>query len=195
MIPALTVFYQGQGAVSADNLNTFVPTCDGVAYLRNFTGLAGMKVYLGGYNTPGDGGQGFFYWNSSGTRPDDNGVTCIQPYGAATGEWQRMPAPNSISGTAITSGTSALIPNGQAMTVLVLSSPAPFTVSLPPTPVANETHYIKDGSGNASTYPITVSGNGYLIDGSTTAEIGVNYGCLFLWFNGSTNMWNVLSQV
>ena len=49
--PALTQYVQGQGAVSADGLNTFLQTCDTIAQLRSFIGTAGIQVYVRGTAT------------------------------------------------------------------------------------------------------------------------------------------------
>lgn len=94
-VPALNVAYQGISQTSADQLNTFMQTCNVITDLRAFVGITGMKVFMGGYVAEGDGGQGNFYWNASGTGPDDNGVTNIVPTGAALGCWTRLGIPNN----------------------------------------------------------------------------------------------------
>ena len=38
---------------------------------------------------PNDGSGGWFYWNSTGTEPDDN-LNYIVPTGTTTGEWERL---------------------------------------------------------------------------------------------------------
>jgi hypothetical protein len=88
--PQLTVSVDGQGTVSADQLNTLEQTCDTVAQLRSFVGIAGIQVFVRGITAPNDGGQGAFYWNAGGTAPDDNGATTVVPYGAGSGEWTRL---------------------------------------------------------------------------------------------------------
>lgn len=90
--PALAVQINGGSPVSGDNLNTYEQTCDNVAELRGFVGVTGVQVYIRGTTTANDGGQGPFYWNSTGTAPDDNGVTTIVPTGVGTngGEWTRV---------------------------------------------------------------------------------------------------------
>lgn len=93
--PDLTVFVTGGGAVTGDNLNTFVQSADTMAELRAFVGIQGIQVFVRGTAAPNDGGQGFFYWNVNGTAPDDNGVTTVVPYGSGSGEWTRLN--NSIS--------------------------------------------------------------------------------------------------
>lgn len=89
--PALFVQQPGIGAVSADNLNTYMQTCDNAAQLRAFTGNIGVQVFMRGTSAPNDGGQGTFWWNYTATSPvDDNGVTTIVPYGAGQGCWSRI---------------------------------------------------------------------------------------------------------
>lgn len=88
--PSLQVYIQGQGSVNSDNLNTFEQTCNNVVDLRAFVGALGVQVYMRGYVSAGDGGQGEFYWNASGTGPDDNGITNIVPTNAAVGCWTRL---------------------------------------------------------------------------------------------------------
>lgn len=88
--PALTVAVQGQGAASADQLNTYLQGCVNVAQLRTFPGAQGMTIYLQGYASPSDGGQGNFYWNTTSTAADDNGVTTVAPSSVPTGRWLRL---------------------------------------------------------------------------------------------------------
>lgn len=87
--PELTVFQQGVGVVSGDQLNTFESTCDTLAELQAFVGAPGVQVYLRGYNAPGDGGQGPFYWNASASGPANN-TTIVVPNAAASGAWLRL---------------------------------------------------------------------------------------------------------
>lgn len=90
-IPQLSTYSNGQSsAVTGDQLNTFMQSGINVVGLRSFIGLSGMIVYMSGFTTSGDGGQGAFYWNSTGTGPDDNGITNIVPNGAAQGCWTRI---------------------------------------------------------------------------------------------------------
>ena len=88
--PQLTIYADGVGTVSGDGLNTFTSSCDTAAELRSFVGIQGIQVFIRGTASPGDGGQGNFYWNINGTAADDNGVTTIVPSGAGSGEWTRL---------------------------------------------------------------------------------------------------------
>lgn len=84
--PQLTAQIQGQGTVSADQLNTYGQWCVNVTQLRNFIGLPYMEVFLEGLVSPGDGGQGIFYWNPTSLGPD-NGTTIIVPQPGVPGAW------------------------------------------------------------------------------------------------------------
>jgi hypothetical protein len=88
--PSLAVFQTGGAAVTGDNLNSMVQSCDTMSELRALVGVAGMQIFVRGQSAPNDGLQGNFYWNVNGTAPDDNGVTTVVPYGAGSGEWTRI---------------------------------------------------------------------------------------------------------
>lgn len=88
-VPQLNAAIQGQGTISADNLNTYIQTAQTSSELRVFTGLPGMVVQLQGIIFANDGLGGFFYWNPSGTEPDDN-FNYIMPNGTGSGEWERI---------------------------------------------------------------------------------------------------------
>jgi len=84
--PQLFAQIQGQGTVSADNLNTYTQWCVNITQLRAFIGLTGMMVFVEGSSSPGDGGQGLFYWNATSIGPD-NGTTIIVPQPGVAGAW------------------------------------------------------------------------------------------------------------
>jgi len=96
--PANAVYTSGTGAapVTADGFNTFCQFQINYSGLKGFTGLANMTVYMQGYTSPNDGGQGMFYWSTT-TGTDDGGVTTIVPNGSTSGCWLRS-APNLIIG-------------------------------------------------------------------------------------------------
>lgn len=96
MIGQPAVQIDGQGAVTADNLNTMVQTATLANNLRSVTGLTGMLAMLAGITAPNDGGQGTFYWNSASTAPDDN-FTIIRPSGVSAGAWVRLVTVFSLS--------------------------------------------------------------------------------------------------
>lgn len=89
--PVLGTYTNGVAAVTGDQFNTFCQTCNNVNDLRGFIGVTGVQVFMRGYTSVADGGQGEFYWNASSTATDDGGVTTIAPSGATTGRWIRIP--------------------------------------------------------------------------------------------------------
>jgi hypothetical protein len=112
--PQLTAYVQGQGSVSADQLDTFEQTCDTVAELRGLTGVPGLQVFVRGYNTPGDGGQGPFYWNPTSTAADNNGASVIQPTGSlGAGRWIRLGG--SLQVGPYDAAAFGILPNGMDM--------------------------------------------------------------------------------
>ena len=88
-VPSNRVQQQGLGAVNADDSNTYQQTVLNIAALRDFIGLTYMTVYLLGYVTPGDGGQGQFVYIASSTAADD-GINVVRPVGQTTGAWLRQ---------------------------------------------------------------------------------------------------------
>lgn len=86
--PTPTVFVQGVTPVSADNLNSFVTGGLLLANLQSFVGTQGMTVATIGNVAAGDGGQGLWYWNPTGSAND--GVNNVAPPAAAVGCWTRI---------------------------------------------------------------------------------------------------------
>jgi hypothetical protein len=116
-------------AVTPDQLNTYVQLCDTVADLRGFIGVANQTVQLLGTAAPGDDGQGVFYWNPTGTAPDDNGATTVIPSGSSpgNGEWTRLPVSGGLGSVAnndvianISGGVA--IPVGNTLTAIIDSA-------------------------------------------------------------------------
>lgn len=87
--PLPAVYQPGIGAVSADNLNTFIQGVLNFAQLRTFTGLSNMAVNVLGGVSANDGNQGLFYYSDTSTATD-NGSTVIVPNGALVGAWLRL---------------------------------------------------------------------------------------------------------
>lgn len=119
-LPALLVYLDGPIAVTADNLNTFVQSCDDANDMRGLTGITGMSLLARGLDSAGDGGGGNFYWNATATGPDDN-LNTIMPYGSTQGAWLRQ---TSEAQTVNASGASTGITTGvtTAMCSLTLTA-------------------------------------------------------------------------
>ncbi len=186
MIPQLNVAVQGQGVITADNYNTYNQTCDNAAQLRGFVGIAGIQVYIRGYVTSGDGGQGNFYWNASGTIPDDGGITTIVPNGGNPGEWTRLDsaggAASSLNGI-LTNNVNIDLVGGTGMTVtpvpaskqIILSSTGVLTVNnLAPSTgnivISGGSNINVSSSGNTITLTATGSGTGDMVGSINLAQ-------------------------
>lgn len=87
--PQLTVYANGPIAVTGDQLNTFMQTCDTAAQMRGLIGVIGQSIFARGIASANDGLGGFFYWNSTAAGPDDN-LNTIVPAGAKLGAWVRV---------------------------------------------------------------------------------------------------------
>lgn len=71
-----------------------------------------------------------------------------------------------------------------------LAAPGPVAVSLPAGQVG-QVFYLKDGTGDAATNPITITPNGAeTIDDVATATINTNYGALTLVYTGAK--WEII---
>ena len=93
--PSPAVQYAGVGTVGADQYNTYLQAVLNIAQLRTFTGLANMVVACLGTSAPLDGGQGFYYFNSTSTAAD-NGSTVIVPTGATSGAWLKWAGTSNV---------------------------------------------------------------------------------------------------
>lgn len=72
--------------------------------------------------------------------------------------------------------------------LILCNHTAPIDITLPLIPEEHKEYTVKDKSGAASTFPITVKGNGKLIDGLSTLLISSNYGSVDFIYDGTD--WN-----
>lgn len=96
-VPANLLYTQGTGAppITADNLNSFIQVSPTLSNTRSFSGVQNQGVYLQGYSSANDGGQGNFVW-VLGTGTDDGGITTIVPTGNTSGYWSRISNSSAI---------------------------------------------------------------------------------------------------
>jgi hypothetical protein len=66
------------------------------------------------------------------------------------------------------------------------------TVYAPSNPTSGQRFQVKDGNGHSVSFPITVDGNGFLIDGSPTIVLNTGYEALELTFD--TTQWYITSS-
>jgi hypothetical protein len=154
--PQLTRFVTGQGATTGDMLNTFAQTCDTYAQLRAFVGTTGIQVFARGTAAPNDGGQSFFYWDSSAIGPDNN-FTIIIPPAAASGGWVRITESNAGFFYAVDTGSvnslAITLPQGLAAlpvgTIIIVNAAHTTTTTTPTLSVNGSTPVtITDPLGN-----------------------------------------------
>ncbi len=133
-VPANLIYTQGTGApaITADNLNTFIQTETTLAAARGFSGTQNQQIFLQGYSSANDGGQGNFVW-ILGSGTDDSGVTTIVPTGNTSGYWSRISnssviySPQTVNNAAGTTLTAANVTNQ----VLIRSGAAGVTDAFP----------------------------------------------------------------
>lgn len=73
---------------------------------------------------------------------------------------------------------------------LIVASGA-TTINMPIAPSDGERHIIKDSLGTAGTTPVTISGNGFLIDGAATAILNNNYQAMEFIFSSVLGRWQI----
>lgn len=82
------------------------------------------------------------------------------------------------STTTLTTGFNGFVSVGN-------TTSAPITVTMPSSPTTSQKITIKDIVGNASLYPITISGGAALIEGASTLVLTYNYSWVDLIYTGS----------
>ena len=136
--PKLTTYNTGTPAtaITGDQLNTFIQSCDSVIQLRAFVAQPGQMVYVRGFSTINDGGQGFFYY-ALGNATDDGGITTVVPTTYPAAYWYRSSGLNTISQNYVrntTTGQSTITANytpGYVLVYLngVLLAPSDYTAT------------------------------------------------------------------
>lgn len=75
---------------------------------------------------------------------------------------------------------------------IIADTTTPVTIILPLNPVSGQTLSIKDNTGLAGSNPITIQGNGKMIDSQADYTIQFNWGFVGLIYNGT--QWNVINN-
>jgi len=137
------------------------------------------------YGGPGDRIAGQLYYDVQFTGGNLSNVTLtdVTINGVTTAR----------SETIITApGNYAALPADYVITINKIT-PEITTVTLPASPSTSQSYIIKDGAGNAASFPITIDGNGKTVDGQTTQILDIDYESAELIFNGTE--WNVIGSV
>lgn len=114
--PALTVFSNGSGVLTDQEMNTFMQSGALLAQLRAFSGISSMTVFMLGAAYAGDGLQGIFYWNATAITADDGGVTSIQPNGVLYGRWLRLSSQSVLGAVGAVAAVTTIASLRLAMT-------------------------------------------------------------------------------
>lgn len=69
--------------------------------------------------------------------------------------------------------------------VILVDTTAARTITMPASPTTGEKHIIKDATGGAAAFNITVAGNGHNIDGATSFTMSANWQSVTLVYSGS----------
>ena len=208
--PLLVAQIQGQGTVSADNLNTYIQNCTNIEQLRLFIGLPGMCVFIDGTVAPGDGGAGPFYWNTTSIGPDNNS-TVIVPQPGVPGAWVRLAisetSPVNVSNIssleALNGGASAPVvyvegyytpaDGGGGMYVYIpndITSPSNGGTII----IDSQNHrYYLSLTSNLNVKQFGATGNG-ITDDTASIQSALNAGLTFLLFQ-SNNTYKVLGPI
>ena len=89
--------------------------------------------------------------------------------------------------------TSDITLNDSDTFIILVNSSTPITITLPLSPSNNRVFKIKDVSGNAQTYNVTINGNSRNIDGYSDGTIDTDYGSFELIYNQDLDQWYTLS--
>ena len=100
---------------------------------------------------------------------------------------------NIYAKTTITSNT--ILSTGSSYVILVSHAGLSLTVTLPSTPLNGQAFKLKDITGNALTFPITVDGNGNLIDGAASGMINTDYGAIEIMIDVASDQWYSLAFI
>lgn len=155
--------------------------------------LDGAVIYLAGFATQLDGGQGWFMWVAASLKVSD-GKTVFCPFVDATkpGRWIATGTPNVGPGLLITTQTFTagashnIVSLGGAQICYVFvkgrSANLATTLNLPGTVTIGQQFIIKDAQGDAGTYAININGP---IDGGTADALVNNYAERSYVWNGT----------
>ena len=176
------------GGVSGTGLQSVTP--DGTVQILN------GQLGLPSANTSGAGNYGNITTDAQGRITAIHTPTPADITGFSTAAAQAAPV-QSVAGnvgnvsssqiasfpvTNLTTGSTYTASTSDVNLCVKLIAPIAFAITLPSSPIANQSLNISDCAGNAANYPITINGNGLTIMGQTTALINLNNESLTLKF-------------
>jgi hypothetical protein len=174
-------------------MNTFAQSCDNYAQLRAFNGVPGMSIWARGAITLNDGGQGFFCY-TVGSASDNGSTILVIPSAFPAAYWQRNAS--SLVGygaVRVVTSTGGGTVTASDQVISVQPTNAAVTITLPiAASSAGRQIIVKDGRGEAATYPITITtADGSAMDAATTFVIATPYGGASFISDGT--QWSILA--
>jgi polygalacturonase len=122
----------------------------------------------------------------------DLGVLWIRVAEDATNTWSPWRKVYGSPDARVHTTTPVTFAAGEDMAVIRLASPGAVAVTLPASPNYGDRYLVKDGLGDASTNPITITPNatpgGQTIDGAATYVIDKNWGEVELQYIGTNSI-------
>jgi hypothetical protein len=104
-------------------------------------------------------------------------------------------APSGGGGGSAGGPINVLVPTAASVTIsdsdYFVGASGSTTVTLPPTPANGQRHVIKDSQGTASVTPVTIDGNGALIDDAATIDLLSNFEALTFVFSSELGRWQL----
>jgi len=101
-------------------------------------------------------------------------------------KWVAAPPATAPAQTPVpVTGSTVLAPGFVGLILVANNTGGPVTITLPLSPVTGQRLTVKDILGNAGSYPITVAGNGVLIEGAPSLVLAYAYSWVDLVFAGS----------
>ena len=122
-----------------------------------------MIVQVLGAVTPGDGGQGVYWYNASSTAPDNNSTVIVPTGSVGYGAWLQLPVvtpPSNTNVRYVTTGTADTALSSDNLIAWNSGASGPKTEILPAPTTKGQTFTIKDAAGNSASQPITVTSLG-----------------------------------
>jgi len=96
--------------------------------------------------------------------------------------------------TVVTGSSTYNVQTGDYVIIMNLLTPATSQVILPLAPTQSRTIIVKDGAGNALSFPITIDGNGKTIDGAASQVLGTSFAAIEIIFNTTTDSWEIIGS-
>lgn len=177
------------GASISWESSTVSPTVRQYDNITSFT--TGQSLTIQAQNSTGSNSVGGNLNLKSGAGTSEDGYINLQ-VGATTiatiSSYKLISKRGKRIAVTSTNVSYTILNSDEAVIITLLS--APINLILPSGPTIGDIYTVKDSGGNIETYNVTISGNGYNIDGVSTFLMNKNYSSISLLYTGFE--WSVL---